>query len=61
MLRRRAFDLRGTKKQGLEKATKLRFLYVFTKYYSGEQIKKKIMGGTCSTYGGPGEVRKRFG
>jgi hypothetical protein len=45
-------DLRGTRKQGLKKATKRGFLYVLTKYYSRDQIKKNTMDGACNTYGG---------
>jgi len=35
-------------------------LYVLTKFYSGDEIKKKVMGGACSTYGGQERYKQGF-
>lgn len=35
--------------------------YIMGKYYSGNYIKHKEVGGTCDTYMGEREVRKGFG
>jgi hypothetical protein len=36
-------------------------LYSFTKYYSGDQIKKNEVSGACSTYGTEGRCIQGFG
>jgi hypothetical protein len=36
-------------------------LWLFTKYYSGNQIEKNEMGGACSMYGGKESCIQDFG